>query len=62
MAGCLRDSDTGCLYSGHSLEDEDSDAVHYVMLRAASRFHAEFNRYPGSDAHLIEPDVPKLKV
>ena len=45
-----------------ALEDEDSDTIHYVMLRAVNRFLSEYNRYPGSDQHTVEADVPKLKV
>ena len=45
-----------------ALEDEDSDTIHYVMLRGVNRFHSEYNRYPGSDRHSMEADIPKLKV
>ena len=44
-----------------ALEDEDSDTIHYVMLRAVNKFLSEYNRYPGSDQHTMEADVPKLK-
>ena len=45
-----------------ALEDEDSDTIHYVMLRAVNKFLSEYNRYPGSDNHTMEADIPKLKV
>ena len=44
------------------LEDEDHDMIHYVMLRAVDRFYGEYNRYPGAEQHMVEEDVPKLKV
>ena len=44
------------------LEDEDSDFVHYVMLRAVQRFYSEYNRYPGYYNESLEADIPKLKV
>lgn len=47
---------------GMALDDEDSDTIHYVMLRAVNRFHSEYNRYPGMDQHTLEADIPKLKV
>ena len=44
------------------LEDIDSEAVNYVMLRAMNRFYAEFGRYPGCYNDSSETDVVKLKV
>jgi len=45
----------------YNLEDEDSEFVHYVMLRAVQRFYTEYNRYPGQYAETVDGDVPKLK-
>ncbi|KAK2708987.1 hypothetical protein QYM36_014573, partial [Artemia franciscana] len=44
----------GCL-----LEDPDSDAVFYVLLRAADRFETEYGSYPGSLE--VDVDVGRLK-
>ena len=44
-------------------EDVDDDNVQfYITLRAVDRFFAEFKRYPGSDDHNLDADIPLLKV
>ena len=43
-------------YFDFSLDDEDSDVIWYVMLRAAERFNTKCSRYP------ISTDVPQLMV
>lgn len=42
--------------------DEDEDVLYYVLLRAADRFYAEWNRYPGYYEDTIETDIPQMKV
>lgn len=41
--------------------DEDEDVLYYVLLRAADRFYAEWNRYPGYYEDTIETDIPQMK-
>ncbi|XP_029636762.1 NEDD8-activating enzyme E1 regulatory subunit [Octopus sinensis] len=42
-------------------DEEDSDIVFYLMLRAAERFFEEYSRYPGWYDDQVEGDVFKLK-
>ncbi|CAL1541660.1 unnamed protein product [Lymnaea stagnalis] len=41
--------------------DEGDDTVLYVLLRAADKFFAEFNHFPGYFDNTVDADVPKLK-
>lgn len=43
-------------------DEEDSDIVFYIMLRAADRFFEEYSRFPGWYNDQVEGDVYKLKV
>ena len=54
-------TDSVFVISAYHLEDEDSDFVHYIMIRAVHRFYAEYNRYPGYYNESLEADVPKFK-
>ena len=49
---------------GLHLEDGEhaDDVVYYTVLRAIDRFHADLNRYPGTDDSCFESDIPHLKV
>ena len=49
-------------YTAQNLESEDSELIMYIMMRAADQFYSEMSRYPGSDLHSLEADIPKLKV
>lgn len=42
-------------------DEEDSDIVFYIMLRAADRFFEEYSRFPGWYNDQVEGDVYKLK-
>lgn len=49
---------------GSYLEDDSScadAAIFYVLLRAAERFHTQYNRYPGCYEDEVETDVSLLK-
>ncbi|XP_059164934.1 NEDD8-activating enzyme E1 regulatory subunit-like isoform X2 [Physella acuta] len=41
--------------------DEGDDTVLYILLRAADKFFAEYNRYPGYFDNTVDADIPKLK-
>uniref|UniRef100_A0A0B6ZK89 NEDD8-activating enzyme E1 regulatory subunit n=1 Tax=Arion vulgaris TaxID=1028688 RepID=A0A0B6ZK89_9EUPU len=43
------------------VSEEGDDTVLYILLRAADRFFAEYNRYPGYFDNTVEADIPKLR-
>ncbi|KAK3579197.1 hypothetical protein CHS0354_022737 [Potamilus streckersoni] len=45
----------------HLDDEEQDDAVFYVLLRAVDRFYEEYNAYPGWYNDQVETDVSKLK-
>ncbi|ESO96926.1 hypothetical protein LOTGIDRAFT_231724 [Lottia gigantea] len=48
---------------GQHLEDEEeSDIIFYVLLRAVDKFYEKFNHYPGFYTQQLESDVQELKV
>jgi len=50
---------TGSLQSG--LEDTDSDALYYLVLRAVDRYTSEYGSVPGETHSEVESDTVKLK-
>ncbi|KAL5021823.1 hypothetical protein ScPMuIL_000978 [Solemya velum] len=47
--------------AAHIEDEEHSDVIFYILLRAVDRFYEEYNHYPGWYDDQVEADVPKLK-
>ena len=44
------------------MDEPDSPWLHYLLLRAVNKFHAENGAYPGFYDDNVETDIGKLKV
>ncbi|XP_073257022.1 NEDD8-activating enzyme E1 regulatory subunit-like [Porites lutea] len=61
LAEEYRPSATKASELGGYLDDPDSDAVFYFLLKAVDRFYTQYHRYPGNFDDQVEVDVVKLK-
>ena len=43
------------------LENQDSDLVYYILLRAAEQFYSMYKSYPGEKGNAFESDVAQMK-